>query len=194
MSNNSTAWCYLYRILLPDGRAYIGASKNPKARFAAHYSARTHIGSAMRLHGKAACRLEILCAGSEEYIYALEKPAIKMFNTRYPAGCNRDSGGLRPEHLPESIALHAASYERTARRKRAEFREENSVTKAQWLNARRLKSRSPRPQPPAGDLPDLDNRTATESDPKRPLQILNRRHIDPSRTWENLARGARRGK
>ena len=46
----------------------------------------------------------------------------------------------------------------------------------------------------AADLPDLDNRTASESDPSRPWQILSRRYIPEGRTRASLARGARRRK
>jgi hypothetical protein len=189
MSNNSTAVHYLYRILLPDGRRYIGVSKQPKYRMAAHYRAPTYIGAAMRLYGRNACRLEILCGGPRDYIYELEERAIKKFNTRYPAGCNRDSGGRVPERLPESIALNVASNDRTSLRKRAEFREETGVSQAQYLNYGRRKSRRPRKKLMAGDLPDLDNRTARESDPTRPWQILSRRYIAPNRTWASLAPG-----
>jgi hypothetical protein len=82
---------YLYRILLPDGLAYIGRSKQPKLRFSEHCRADSYVGEAIRRHGRDNCVLQILCAGSEAYISDLEKRAIEKFNTHAPDGCN---GGL----------------------------------------------------------------------------------------------------
>ena len=136
---------YLYRILLPDGRGYIGVSVDPKLRLSAHSSpsTRTLIGEAIRRYGRNACRLEILCAGHREYMYDLERRAVMAFKTRHPAGYNLDAGGVVPEHLPESIAKNVESNERTALRKRAEFRENTSVTLAALINFRRLKQVGP---------------------------------------------------
>lgn len=180
---------YLYLILLPDGRGYIGCSVNPKARFSVHSapSTRSLIGEAIRRQGRHNCQLKILCAGPREYMYALERRAIIAFNTRYPAGHNLDAGGLIPEHHPISIAKNVEANARILQRERAQFREEFGVSKAQSLGYRRLKSRRPSKRPMAADLPDLDNRTARESDPTRPWQILSRRYIAPSRTWASLA-------
>ena len=169
---------YLYLILLPDGRGYIGVSINPDNRFIVHSapSARTLIGEAIRRHGRHNCQLKIMCAGAREYMYALERHAIIAFKTRYPAGYNLDAGGLIPEHHPTSIAKNVEANARILERERAQFREEFGVSKAQCLNYRRLQSRRPGKRPMIADLPDLDNRTARKSDPKRPWQILSRRY------------------
>ena len=180
---------YLYRILMPDGRGYIGVSVDPDTRFSGHKapSARSLIGEAIRRHSQHNCQPKFLCVGPREYIYALERRAIIAFNTRYPAGYNLDAGGLIPEHHPISIAKNVEANARVLQRKRARFREEFGVSNAQSINYRRLQSRRPRKRPMAADLPDLDNRTARESDPSRPWQILSRRYIAPNRTWASLA-------
>jgi len=135
---------YLYRILLPDGRSYIGVSVNPTMRLSSHSSPSTRslIGQAIRRYGRHACHLEVLCAGRREHMYDLERRAIAAFKTRHPAGCNLDAGGIVPEHLPESVAKNVASNERTSLRKRAEFRR-NGVTQAVAILCRRRKLLSP---------------------------------------------------
>jgi hypothetical protein len=82
---------FLYIIESPEG-AYIGVSKNPKARFRAHTTARTLVGAAIRKY-KSAVSLRVLAAGSREYIYDLEFAAVKRFLTRFPTGYNIASGG-----------------------------------------------------------------------------------------------------
>jgi hypothetical protein len=79
---------YLYRILLPDRRVYIGRSEEPKRRFSEHCVAPSGIGQAIRRYGRQNCVFQILCAGPEDYIRDLENRAILKFNTQYPAGCN----------------------------------------------------------------------------------------------------------
>ena len=101
---NGLEWHYLYRILLPDGRGYIGVAKRPKSRFSNHCRADSLIGKAIRHHGRHACSLEILCASSRDYIYALEPLAIVSFNTRWPLGYNLAAGGIFAEPHPETIA------------------------------------------------------------------------------------------
>jgi hypothetical protein len=182
---------HLYRILLPDGRSYIGVAKDPRARFSGHSGAPTRIGEAIRRYGRNACRLEILCVGSRDYILDLERHAIIAFNTRWPAGYNVDGGGMVPDPHPETIARQQASTARTRLRQRGEFRNDYGVRQSQYLNYRRLTSGRTGQRRMAADLPDLDNRTLAESDLGRPWQILSARYIDPSRTWESLARGAR---
>lgn len=180
---------YLYLILLPDGRGYIGVSINPDKRFSVHSApgTRTLIGEAIRRHGRQSCQLKRLCAGPREYMYALERRAVIAFKTRYPTGYNLDAGGLIPEHHPISIAKNVEANARILQRERARFREEFGVSNAQSINYRRLQSRRPGKRPMAADLPDLDNRTARESDPSRPWQILSRRHLAPNRTRASLA-------
>jgi len=95
---------YLYRIVVPDGRAYIGVAMKPGARFYEHCVADSYIGEAIRRYGHHNCVLDILYDGSKEYIYALEKWAIKEFNTLFPAGYNRISGYHPPIVVPKCIA------------------------------------------------------------------------------------------
>ena len=183
---------YLYLILLPDGRGYIGVSADPDRRFAP--SAGTFISKAILHHGRHSCHFKILCEGPRKYMYYLERRAIKAFNTRYPAGYNLDAGGLIPEHHPMSVEKNVASNATRLQRERAEFRADYGISKAQFFNYKRLKPRGSGRGLMAADLPDLDNRTASESDPSRPWQLLSRRYIPEGQTRASLARGARRRK
>jgi hypothetical protein len=79
---------YLYRIVLPDRRAYIGVSLDPQQRFSNHCSSKTALGRAIQRYGREHCKFELLCVGPEKYIYALEARAIQKFNTQYPNGYN----------------------------------------------------------------------------------------------------------
>lgn len=79
---------YLYSILLPDGHAYIGRSVRPRLRFSEHACADSYVGNAIRHHGPHNCILQILCAGSKDYIADLEQRAILKFNTLAPWGYN----------------------------------------------------------------------------------------------------------
>ena len=56
---------YLYLILLPDGRGYIGVSADPDRRFSSHCapSAGTFISKAILHHGRHSCHFKILCEG-----------------------------------------------------------------------------------------------------------------------------------
>lgn len=79
---------YLYRIVLPDGLAYIGVSLDPQQRFSNHCSSKIPLGRAIQRYGRENCKFEILCVGTEKYIYALEGRAIQKFNTQFPNGYN----------------------------------------------------------------------------------------------------------
>jgi hypothetical protein len=144
---------YLYRVILPDGRGYIGVSINPKLRFRVHSSpsTRSFIGEAIRHYGRQACRLEILCAGSCDYMYQLERHAIAAFRTRYPAGYNLDAGGIIPQHLPGSVAKNVESNEDSLLRKRAEFRT-NGISRAEAILCRRHKILLPSTKLKSSDL------------------------------------------
>jgi len=84
----------LYRITLPDGRAYIGVTKNAAPqRFREHCNARSLIGDAIRECGRENVQIEILVRGSLDYIYGLEPKAIIVFRTRSPGGFNLATGG-----------------------------------------------------------------------------------------------------
>jgi hypothetical protein len=86
---------YLYRILVPDGRAYIGRSVRPEARFSQHCRADSGIGQAIRRHGRQNCIFEILDAGTGDDIKDLENRTILKFNTLYPAGYNNARSDMR---------------------------------------------------------------------------------------------------
>jgi hypothetical protein len=85
---------FLYRIVAPDGRAYIGVTKSPKKRFSAHcHRSSSAVNAAIREFGRAAMKFELLTCGPNEYIYELEAAAITAFNTRQPNGFNLAIGG-----------------------------------------------------------------------------------------------------
>jgi hypothetical protein len=81
---------YLYRILFPDGRHYIGISDQqpPQKRFAQHHRADTLVGHAIRHYGLHNCLVEVLSAGARVDIGNAEGRAISFHNTRFPAGYN----------------------------------------------------------------------------------------------------------
>ncbi len=84
----------LYRITVPDGRAYIGVTKNgPRRRFMDHCRASSPLGIALRDCGRENAGLEVLVIGSQDYLYFLEPKAISLFNTRFPNGMNLATGG-----------------------------------------------------------------------------------------------------
>ena len=80
---------FLYSITLPDGRIYIGRSRNPEKRFSQHCKAKSYIGEAIRHYGPESCKFRTLCKGEETYTSDLEGRAIDAFRTYYPFGCNR---------------------------------------------------------------------------------------------------------
>jgi hypothetical protein len=79
---------YLYRISVPDGRAYIGITDSPQRRFSQHRCADTAIGRAIRQYGPDNCKFEILREGSEFDIKDLENRYIRLHRTEFPAGYN----------------------------------------------------------------------------------------------------------
>ena len=88
---------FLYRITLPDGRAYIGVSKNPCKRFGEHCrnsSRRCYIDQTIREVGKENVIFQVLVGGARSFIYELEKKAIAKFRTRWPFGFNVSLGGV----------------------------------------------------------------------------------------------------
>ena len=70
---------YLYSITLPDGRVYIGLSRDPEKRFSEHCRASSYIGEAIRHYGPEKCKLRILCKGEPSFISELEESAIDAF-------------------------------------------------------------------------------------------------------------------
>jgi hypothetical protein len=94
----------LYRITMPDGRAYIGVSKDMPTRLRNHRRSKHPVGLAIREAGFENVRPEILVRGERDYIYDLERRAIEAFETRYPKGLNVVAGGFGcRDPLPETI-------------------------------------------------------------------------------------------
>src|ERR1035437_7162660 len=86
----------LYRITLPDGRAYIGVTKNAAPqRFREHCNARPLIGDAIRECGRENVQIEILVRGSLDYIYGLEPKAIIVFRRRSRGDFNLETEAPR---------------------------------------------------------------------------------------------------
>jgi predicted GIY-YIG superfamily endonuclease len=79
---------FLYWIVVPTGRGYIGVTDDPERRFAQHRCAKTALGSAIRKYGACNCVFKILGKGPKFDMLALEEAAIKGYGTRYPAGYN----------------------------------------------------------------------------------------------------------
>jgi group I intron endonuclease len=96
--SDETAFIYKITNTL-NGKEYIGVSKNPKLRFTKHCqkpnsSRKSILSNAIHAHGKENFSMQILCQGSKEYCYELEKKAIKVYVTRTPDGYNITAGGL----------------------------------------------------------------------------------------------------
>ena len=79
---------YLYMILVPDGRAYVGVSLDPQRRFSEHGSENSPLGKAIQRYGRERCEFKVLCVGPQDFIYDLEREAIRKFNTLFPNGYN----------------------------------------------------------------------------------------------------------
>ncbi len=84
---------YLYIIRLLGVPIYIGVTKNPITRFQKHHRSKKPVGKILRKYGEQAAWIEILAAGSRNYIYDTEVKAIKAFGTRHPTGFNIGAGG-----------------------------------------------------------------------------------------------------
>ena len=99
----------LYKITVPDGRAYIGVSKTLPLRLRNHRLSKHPIGIAIREAGFD-ITVQVLARGPREYIYDLETKAINVFGTRFPAGLNVAAGGFGcRDPLPETRAKLRAS-------------------------------------------------------------------------------------
>ena len=84
----------LYMLTAPSGKRYIGVTKKPLSyRISDHIYVGSVIGKALLKYGRKAFKTEILVIGEEEYIYELEKRAIKSFGTMVPNGYNIHEGG-----------------------------------------------------------------------------------------------------
>ena len=100
---------FLYKILLSDGRSYIGVSKNVADRFKAHRRALSEIGAVLR---RQSAEVTILVCGHKEYIYDLEKKAIAAFKTRHPHGLNVAEGGIGKRGLTYEVRKQRRIIER----------------------------------------------------------------------------------
>ncbi len=79
---------HLYRITVPNGKAYIGITIQPQERYDQHCKKDTALGHAIRQFGPDNCKFEVLREGSEFDIRDLENRYIRLFKTRFPAGYN----------------------------------------------------------------------------------------------------------
>jgi hypothetical protein len=94
----------LYKITVPDGRAYIGVSKDLPSRIRHHRFSKYPIGVAIRAAGFENVRVQILARGARDYIYDLEAKGIEAFQTQAPNGLNQNAGGFGcRDPLPETI-------------------------------------------------------------------------------------------
>lgn len=90
---------YLYKITnLVNGKMYIGVTKDPEKRKRQHFHSYPTKGKnypirhALKKYGKDNFSFEIICIGSEDYIYDLEKKAIIAYGT-IRNGYNVAAGG-----------------------------------------------------------------------------------------------------
>lgn len=99
---------YLYALVFPSGKRYIGITHSPDARmrghkYAAKRAAKFAVHHAMVKHGPVNVVMQILVMGQRRYIENLEVAAIEKFKTterRY--GYNTALGGdYNPAMLPE---------------------------------------------------------------------------------------------
>lgn len=91
---------FLYKVTnILDGKLYIGVTKNFQSRKRQHtYSFKQKKGllsRAINKYGKENFVFEVICEGSESYIYELETKAIILYNTNVTTGhgYNISSGG-----------------------------------------------------------------------------------------------------
>ena len=88
----------MYKLDFPNGKSYIGVTKRTvNQRFAKHCNDAKRenfaISRAINKHGKDNIKVNTLVLGSMDYLFELEKSAIKSFNTRSPNGYNLTDGG-----------------------------------------------------------------------------------------------------
>ena len=95
----------LYKITVPDGRAYIGVTEKPRRRFAEHCRAKTSLGQVIQQAGPEKVCFQILVRGEQKYIYSIESEAIKVFATRHPEGFNVSAGGFEYRDLLPSTQM-----------------------------------------------------------------------------------------
>lgn len=96
----------LYRLEFPNGKSYIGITKQTAAqRFARHVKKtragqRNAVNNAIQKYGVDAVRVVTLVVADWGYLCAAEKRAIEAFKTRAPRGYNLTAGGEGVPGLP----------------------------------------------------------------------------------------------
>lgn len=102
----------IYRLLFPNGKAYIGQTRNFENRFKGHKmkskGGRTILYAAWRKYGQPDC--QILAILSDGDMNAEEIKAIKIYNTMYPNGYNLTVGGETCNHTDEVKAKISAAH------------------------------------------------------------------------------------
>ena len=97
---------FVYRIIAPTGKSYIGVTINLAHRLWKHEHANTVIGRSLRKYGRDAHRIDVLVETTEEYAYELEPQLIELYGTLAPDGLNRQIGGFAGMrnfgHTPET--------------------------------------------------------------------------------------------
>lgn len=102
---------HLYRLDFPNGKYYIGVTKEtPEFRFRQHVKmSRRPDAKAVHLaiakYGIQDIDVRTLAIGELDYLYELEIRAIKSFNTKSPNGYNLTDGGDRVSGLSEETRL-----------------------------------------------------------------------------------------
>ena len=104
---------YLYKITnIVNNKLYIGATSRPSRRWIEHKSESSpcaKLKRAISKYGKSAFVFEIICVGSEDYIFNLESELIKAFDS-IKNGYNIQSGGQRYHFTPETRITDAPVY------------------------------------------------------------------------------------
>lgn len=94
----------VYHIIFPNGKAYIGVTCNLRSRLWQHkHRVNTLVAQALAKHGS--WMIIILAICDEEYAYALERRAIKIFGTLSPNGYNLVEGGMGGRRVSEKTRL-----------------------------------------------------------------------------------------
>jgi hypothetical protein len=103
----------LYRLVFPNGKAYIGiTSRTAARRFAEHCKSaacgrKLAVNDAIRKYGAASVTVETLVVAEWPYLVALEPRAIAAFGTRGRGGYNMTTGGEGVAGLPVSDQTRA---------------------------------------------------------------------------------------
>src|SRR3990172_1324564 len=90
---------YIYRLLFPNGKSYIGITvRTVEKRFAIHVGTAERGGDcavhcAIRKYGPEAILVSTLVIANAGYLRDIEKSAINSFNTKAPLGYNMTDGG-----------------------------------------------------------------------------------------------------